>query len=784
MMVACSNEELVPNEVANTPQEAAKGIVFEVAPADLTKGVMDETYHFKWFAESDRVNIYATNVQAYSGNTSGLGVANHLTFKRFDSGQDAWVDDIPTPAVYKATQSASTGVFTAINDENWIQFIDSDHEVAVIATYPQTTTVTSVDAEEGTDGWWDLVKKTTKIKNVKISTGVPATQNIKFNEVIAPMLSYQVNHIQGAYYESVGERLPLSFTRPFPVVKFSGASNNDSFNADLGKLQKVTLTTNGGRYDNDHSLAATQIAGDATYESKDNKTVLLSGTTTNSVKVVLDETWNSSDNIYMAILPVKRIAVKSDGTDPKQPVVESMEVEYCYENVTLRRYPQSSSHWTEPNSIVPMETLDIENMYNYIVTKNRNDRKLIVNKGSLRDAFADNDHVVWDDENTSNITINNVSRRAFRREEITAVEVRSGANPLTADDYKLINSMTNLKSLVVRNNTTTITRNALSNLSKLETLQMDHVNNIEYRHNDGAWNQPVNSTNLKYVFMPEYDFSTNRTLTATILNASKLTQLNMRGVASMKEVYPKEGMSLKNYTKLEKVFVQDGVILGPEAFYNCSSLNTVDGYVTLGGYGAFQRCVALPKVRIDETTKIYDYTFDGATSLQHVYDRNENSIAPAEIGIAAFRNTKTNIDLTQSVTIKSSAFEGNRSICGVKDNGKGIYALTVNASTIGSNAFKGCTALQYICFNNLTTVNAGLLEGAGDPNRPGLYELKFAKKVTFGSNVQNTVFGTTANTKLFVNPSQSYTGNRLNITTTTGGTSTTFSVAFSTIIEE
>ena len=783
MMVACSNEELVPNEVANTPQEAAKGIVFEVAPANLTKGVMDETYHFKWFAESDRVNIYATNVQAYEDNAKQLGVAGNANFKKkWDDVNENWIDGIPTPAVYKATQSASTGVFTAINDENWIQFIDGDHAVAVIATYPQSTTVIDVEANTGRDNRWSPWR-TTEIKNVKISTGVRATQKIKFNEVIAPMLSYQVNHKQGAYYESVGERLPLSFTRPFPVVKFSGASNNDSFNADLGKLQQVSLTTKGGQYDNNHLLAPTKIAGDATYESKENKTDLTDGTTTNSVKVVLGETWNSSDNIYMAILPVKRIAVKSDGTDPKQPVVESMEVEYRYENVTLRRYPQSSSHWTEPNSIVPMETLDIENMYNYIVTKNTNNRKLIVNKGSLRDAFANDDYVVWDDENTSTVTINNVSRRAFRREEITAVEVRSGANPLTADDYKLINSMTNLKSLVVRNNTTTITRNALSNLSKLETLQMDHVNNIEYIRDNDDWKKPVNSANLKYVYMPEYDFSTNRTLTATILNASTLTELNMRGVASMKEVYPKEGMSLKNYTKLEKVFVQDGVILGPEAFYNCSLLNTVDGYVTLGGYGAFQRCAKLPKVRIDETTKIYDYTFDGATSLQHVYDRNWNSIAPAEIGIAAFRNTKTNIDLTQSVTIKSSAFEGNSSICGVWDNGKGINALTVNASTIGSNAFKGCTALQYICFNNLTTVNAGLLEGAGEVNH-GLYELKFAKKVTFGSNVQNTVFGTTANTKLFVNPSQSYTGNRLNITTTTGGTSTTFSVSFSTIIEE
>lgn len=782
MMVACSNEELVPNEVANSTQKEAKGIVFEAVPAAQTKGAMDETYHFKWFAESDRVNIYATNVQAYSANTSGLGVGNSLTFKTLNSGQ--WVDDIPTPAVYKATQSASTGVFTAINDENWIQFINSNYKVAVIATYPQTTTVISVDAEQGRDSQWDPWE-TTKIKNVKISTGIPATQNIKFNEVIAPMLSSQVKHKQGAYYESVGERLPLSFIRPFPVVKFSGAGSNDSFNADLGKLQYVSLTTNGGWYDNNHSLAPTQIAGEATYESKDNKTVLSAGTTTNSVKVALNEKWYSSDNIYMAILPVERFAVKNDGTDPKQPVVESMKVEYCYDNVTLRRYPTSSSHWTEPNSIVPMETLDIENMYNYIVTKHTGNRKLIVNKGSLKDAFANNDYVVWDDENTSNVNINGVSKRAFHRNEITAVEVRSGANPLTADDYKLINSMTNLKSLVVRNNTTTITRNALSALSNLETLQMDHVNNIEYKRGDSNWDMPVNSTSLKYVYMPEYDFSTNRTLTATILNKNTLTELNMRGVESMKEVYPKEGMSLKDYTKLEKVYVQDGVILGPEAFYNCNLLNTVDGYVTLGGYGAFQKCKKLEKVRIDETTKIYDYTFDEAISLTNVYDRNWNNIAPTEIGIAAFRNTKTNIDLTQSVTIKTSAFEGNTSICGVWDNGKGINALTVNASTIGSNAFKGCAALQYICFNNLTTVNAGLLEGAGTNNTTGgLHELKFAKKVTFGSNVQNTVFGTTANTKLFVNPSQSYTGNKLNIATTTGGTATTVYVYFSTIIEE
>lgn len=796
MMAACSNEELVPNEVAGGVNNVVKGIVFESAPVSQTRGELnqgeDMGYHLTWFAESDRVNIYATNVKAYKegegesaiGNTNNKGVVNNGSFA-----------GTLLPAVYKATNSGSQGVFTAINDENWIQFKNNE-AIAVVAGYPQTTVVTGVDAK-AVDRKSHL---TEKINNITFDATVDAVQEVSFfNEVKAPMVSYQWGHSREKGYESIGEKMPLQLYRPFPVLRFSGAEGNDSFNKDLGKLKSIILETNGYRSSSEeYYLAPTQISGNA-YNVKTWKTgeetAAIGGdnkyftNTQNTAKVVINQTWKHADRLYMAILPISRKAEKWAGQwwDTRD-VPENFTVTYTYDNIELVQHYSSAKSWNEPLKVYEIKTLDIEEMYPWIVTKTREDgkRKLIVNKGNFADAFKEKNgelYIKWDGGDQWPDGINCV-----KFSDISDVEIRSKVAPLSSDDYKKLNRNNTIKTLVVKNNTDKITYNALSNLANLDSLRMDHVTNIEFELNNNGRNHPVNSDALRSVVMPEYDFAVNRTLTQSILNDATLQYLDMSGVTSMKEQYPKDGMSLKGYEKLKWVVVQDDVVLGPESFYGCKELTNVTGFVQLSGYGAFQNCEKLPKVSINGD-KIYDYTFDGAKNLKNVYKADgKTAIAPIEIGVNAFKETQTNITLTSTTLIKDGAFQDVKILCGVWDPKKGIYALTVNAATIGKNAFNGCTALQYVHFVNLTKVENGLLENAGTN---GLRELKFSKVVTFGSGVANAVnangdavFSITTDTKLFINPAQSYVGQKLYLGKTSGNSPVDVYKTFKTIIEE
>ena len=253
----------------------------------------------------------------------------------------------------------------------------------------------------------------------------------------------------------------------------------------------------------------------------------------------------------------------------------------------------------------------------------------------------------------------------------------------------------------------------------------------------------------------------------------------MRGVASMKQVYPKEGMTLMNYAKLTKVTVQDGVILGPEAFKECAELTTVNGKVFLGGYSEFENCAKVNNINLSDGTNIPEYSFKGAAALTSIKANGVN-IAPQTIGISAFQNATSlvNINLSNTTTIGANAFNGCTNFKGVEDRNKQIWTLDVNAATIGASAFEG-TAVQYVKFANLTKVESNLLKDAGD-----LIQLKFAKTVTFSSDAYTyagSTFGTSGNITLFVNPAQATEANKLKVNYT--GKADKY-VTFKTIVKE
>lgn len=778
MMASCTQEELIPSESA---QDVVKGIVFESAGESATRGELekgeDGQYRFFWYAEEDRINVYASNVVAAASNTTGAGVATDAAFA-----------SPYKPAVYKATKSGNYGLFTAQDDANWINFANNG-KIVTIATY--NADVNAIAAKKETVKVDNVDTEVTKnVSEIQVNAVIGETQTAPLNYVAAPMLSKTEGSREKSYH-SVGERMNLDFYRIFPVAAFSGVQGNDAFNADLGKLKSVTLvSTSTVKPTDDHNaLAKANFAGKATYTVKynDNGTVKSESTTdvtggASEVKVKVGaagETWTSDKRVYMALLPVDRTVTKGDGSDPKQ-AIEKMTIKYEYENVTLEQNVSTSKDWIASHKIIPMPTLDIEKDFPYIVTedidkiKDGVQRKLIVNKGNVKDAFFSDDRIDWQCGTGTTYVNGSNTYPAVDVTQITEVEIRANVNALTADDYAKLNKLTNVTKLVVKNATTTITYNALSALSYLAELQMDNVTTIQYT-NEADKNTPVNTAKLATVKLPKFNFADNKEITTAILNSSVLTTLDMSGTPSMKDVHPYDGMSLAGYTKLATVTVQDGVVLGPESFKGCTALTTITGYVILGGYGAFEDCTSLTTISIDEneTNKIFDKTFKNAINLTNVFKKDgKTAIVPAIIGDNAFESTQANIDLTATTSIGKSAFKNNSALRGAVFGAAGSskYQLVVNATTVGESAFDGATSLQYVKFNNLQTVNKYILANTT------MDELKFVKVFTFAEGVKNKVFGTTTNTKLFVNPAQEYSGNTISANGNT--------ITFKSIIEE
>lgn len=773
LMASCTQEELIPNESA---QNVAKGIVFEAAGESATRGELDKSedgkYRFIWYAEQDRINVYASNVIATAGNVDDHGLAK----ENFEAVTDLH------PAKYKATKSGAQGLFTAASDAEWIAF-KNDAKIQTIATY--YLDINNVKAEAGIEtinGTNYPVTK--KINQIDLHSLIPAVQESPLNYVKAPMLSVTEGRREKNYH-SVGEKMNLDFYRIYPIVAFSGVSGNDAFNNDLGALQSVTLESKGFvKPTDDHVIPSNlgSMAGASYCTVKYDNTgetheFTQTGTPETSVTVNVNETWTSDKRVYMAIQPVNRTVTKSDGKDARQ-ATQNLTIKYKYANATLEQNLSTSKDWETPHQVIAAPALDIADKYAYIVTEDIDaesgvQRKLIVIKNNVKDAFLNDSYIKWQSETSTSVNVGSTVYKCIPVADITEVEIRANVNALTADDYAKLNKLTNVTKLVVKNATTTITYNALSALANLAELQMDNVTTIQYTNED-AKKTPVNTAKLATVKLPAFNFAASKAITRSILKEGVLTTLDMSGTPSMKEQFPYDGMSLAGYTNLTTVIVQDGVVLGPESFKGCTALATVTGYVALGGYGAFEGCSSLVSISIDESTnKIYGQTFKNAIKLENVYKKDgKTAIQPSIIGDEAFYKTKANIDLTASTTIGMSAFAHNSALKGVTFGATGStkYQLVVSATEVGEKAFYNATGLQYVKFSNLETVNRKILTNTT------MQELKFAKVFTFADNADKTVFGTTSNTKLFVNPSQVYSGNTIKVNGE--------DITFQTIIEE
>ena len=778
LAVSCTENELDSFSAQN---EAAKGIVFTaeipeapVTRSDLRYDDVSGVHEFFWYAEQDRINIWSTNTKV----TATTGTSNGNSTSSFVAG---------SKAIYKATKSMVNGDFTAINDDNWLEFTaesttdwtnsaNESKKSEFFATYPKDVVAEKFDGTKA-DGYSILL------------SGLPAIAEQNANELdgnavtqLMPMFSYSVAY-PTASYDAVGEKVGLEFVRPFAGALFTtkgvteySQKQEGQTQSLFGKLKQITLEAKGydangdGDATDDTDIKPSVLAYNA-WKKTDNETGVkylyntkditkskfvkadgqdVDGTTNlGTSKITLKFNsgtgleWSDANSAYMAMNYINRAAAKF--TEEKK---ETMEATFDFERIKFVVEWKTANNWPSvqgKNKFSGMKVLDMAN-YPYLVTNEssdgRNDRALIVNSKTFSNAFNQDGKVKWNDEAIDVTEFNTI---------ISKVE-------LTEAELGMMKDFTNLVAIQLDKNTK-IPAGTFEGLTKIKSVNMAMVTEIE----EGAFK----NVNLNTVILPSYKFE-KKNVNNVLLKKGHLQTLDMSGVETMKNVFPAEGFALTGFEKLTYVKVGKDLKVGSAGFKGCTNLNEIvggpvdisDGPSAFEGSGivsikltngiiptnAFKDCKALKAV----------YASDGTTLL-----------APTQVGNAAFSGCAElkNMDLSkvagEESVIGEEAFLNCVKFVGMPDADRNINVLYVGATEIKNRAFAGCSALDYVEFTNATKFGSGILAKDGS-NDVTLAELKFKQIVTCSGTADKGMFGTITGTKLFLNPNQGlayYEGN-------------------------
>lgn len=778
LAVSCTDNEFdsLPGQKENT-----KGISFEAVvnqTADTRSGfeLQGTTHKFFWHAETDRISIWSTNTTKFKSASTDDAANAGFTFNATKKAQ------------YKATQSAGTGVFTGIDDDNILEFADNadagngnNKESRFLAVYPSDVEMTVATA--------------TKNEEVFEFSGLPTlgeqTQTeIDGNGVAKDLFMYSFTKAtKGEYYDAVGQKLNLVFVRPFSVAAFS----TKNYLEEYGNLTKVTLETKGyGEGDNAIGPSALRIHKDATFtfntktpekdplkaykgvdksDSDSAKIVLTVGGTAAGLE------WSDNVRAYMAMNNVNR--VKAGFTAAKK---ETVVVTYNFANIDLVDTLYTANNWTSgditvpENKVTPIPALDF-NKFNYLVTKvvSTNDRLLVVNKGTFSAIFADDANVKWDPE-------------AGQKAPVGEFEKIICNVPLTPAEILMLQRFTNLKTLELNANTefslptegeSLFGKAGAEKLQSLVDITFKEVTTIapgSLKGADGTGNNLVN------VRLPKYKFDED--LTKEILNPNVLELLDMSGVATMQPEFPSKGFDLAGYAVLDSVTVQKGLEVGPSAFKGTTALRALSNAVNISsGSSAFENS-GIKKIKLTNT-EIPSNAFKDSKIGKVLADTPSDSyLFPTFVGNSAFQGATglVEMNLSKAEYIGESAFEGATSLTGTDYEGRRV--LIVGAEDISDRAFAGATALIHVLFTNATSFgNEIFAMGSAYALKEVKFEKEFATTNAALALYSNDTFGDApSQTTLYVNSAQTGTLNQMLTLTATAGTSpATTKITFSSI---
>ena len=853
MAASCTQDEF--QQAASVENNATKpGISFvgDEATAPTTKGEISREeigdgivrYPFKWYAEQDRINIWGKYV--YKGGTIESDGAQTA------SGANTEISalGISDYATYKATKSENNAYFTAVSDGDILWFGPSATEedpAEFVAVYPTTSLITHIaDGKYRISPLPSLANQTQE----SVDDGSSVTERLL---MVGHGTGYQEND-----YESVGEKVHLTLNRPFTAltVKTQGldkdeelASVGETLSDYFGNLESIKIeakgydTNNDGDYDDlwdiepsilDYGQAAFEYdPSQALSESK-----FVDATSGNEitdwnsvsgksyVELTIKQPWSDAYNAYIAIKPVDRSSYRN----PNHRAEENMEITYQFGRITLMANKTNNvgtvrpnagfttaADWTssDANNFVGPLTLDISK-FRYLVTNPTsagNDRVLIINNARLMEGDILKDgKVVWNGKELPTSYFSTIITRKPLYDKTQNI-----------NDYASLNTFSNLKKLVVINDTE-IPEQAFdrTDLANLEEINYPKVTVIDPEAFTGFG---INdASGLKNVYLKSYDFL-SRDIAETFLCKASLEKLDMSAAEKMNVGFPRQGFTLEGYAKLKEVTI-DHVTVGANAFDGCVVLTTMNGVGTepakitidADAVAAFRK-TALKEINLVETTVIPGRAFQGCDDLVTVKTNGTNptsigeyafskcsaletveitgtdlkeidqyafqyctnlesfSLAGAEtIGQYAFDqcSSLTTADLKATNTIGMAAFRGCSSLIGEAtrtDSGM-RYVLHVGAEEVGGWAFESCSDLRFVEFMEATVVEAGLLN-----NTTHLEEVQFDKVFTCNFDAaQHSGYPTfgpnNENMYLFVNADQANVSST--VLTTEAGIQITF----------
>ena len=142
--------------------------------------------------------------------------------------------------------------------------------------------------------------------------------------------------------------------------------------------------------------------------------------------------------------------------------------------------------------------------------------------------------------------------------------------------------------------------------------------------------------------------------------------------------------------------------IGDEAFYNCSSLQSLNLYkVKSLGRSAFYKCAALKSVSLDKVTAIDEYTFYGCSGLTDLSFGISNNLT--SIGNHAFEGCSGSLG---SISIpNSTTFIGDYAFYGC--SGITSISLSYNLTSISDYAFAGCSKISSVNLSSSDVTTIG-----------------------------------------------------------------------------